>query len=29
MRESNGAEPDLTEDGERFIVRLWKERMRS
>lgn len=25
MRESNGTEPDLTEDGERFIVRLWKE----
>jgi len=24
MRESNGTEPDLTEDGERFIVRLWK-----
>ena len=25
MRESNGTEPDLTEDGERFLVRLWKE----
>ena len=25
MRESNGTEPDLIEDGERFIVRLWKE----
>jgi len=25
MRESNGTEPDLLEDGERFIVRLWKE----
>jgi ATP-dependent DNA helicase RecG len=24
MRESNGTEPDLTEDGERFLVRLWK-----
>ncbi len=26
VRESNGTEPDLIEDGERFIVRLWKER---
>jgi ATP-dependent DNA helicase RecG len=26
MRERNGTEPDLTEDGERFLVRLWKER---
>ena len=26
MHESNGTEPDLIEDGERFIVRLWKER---
>jgi ATP-dependent DNA helicase RecG len=25
MRERNGTEPDLTEDGERFLVRLWKE----
>jgi len=25
MREQNGTEPDLVEDGERFIVRLWKE----
>ena len=25
MREHNGTEPDLVEDGERFIVRLWKE----
>lgn len=25
MREHNGTEPDLIEDGERFIVRLWKE----
>lgn len=25
MRELNGTEPDLVEDGERFIVRLWKE----
>jgi len=25
MRESNGTEPDLAEDGERFLVRLWKE----
>ena len=25
MRESNGTEPDLIEDGEMFIVRLWKE----
>lgn len=24
MREGNGTEPDLTEDGERFLVRLWK-----
>ena len=24
IRESNGTEPDLIEDGERFIVRLWK-----
>ncbi len=23
MREHNGTEPDLIEDGERFIVRLW------
>ncbi|MGH8488187.1 MAG: ATP-binding protein [Gammaproteobacteria bacterium] len=26
MRAHNGTEPDLVEDGERFIVRLWKER---
>jgi ATP-dependent DNA helicase RecG len=26
VRENNGTEPDLIEDGERFIVRLWKER---
>jgi ATP-dependent DNA helicase RecG len=25
MREQNGTESDLVEDGERFIVRLWKE----
>ncbi len=25
MREQNGTEPDLIEDGERFLVRLWKE----
>ncbi|MCX6844298.1 MAG: putative DNA binding domain-containing protein [candidate division WOR-3 bacterium] len=25
MREHNGTEPDLIEDGERFIVRLWKK----
>ena len=25
MHESNGTEPDLIEDGERFVVRLWKE----
>jgi ATP-dependent DNA helicase RecG len=25
MRERNGTEPDLTEEGERFVVRLWKE----
>lgn len=25
MRDHNGTEPDLVEDGERFIVRLWKE----
>lgn len=24
MREHNGTEPDLIEDGERFMVRLWK-----
>ena len=23
MREHNGTEPDLIEDGERFILRLW------
>jgi ATP-dependent DNA helicase RecG len=26
MREHNRTEPDLVEDGERFILRLWKER---
>jgi ATP-dependent DNA helicase RecG len=26
MREHNGTEPDLIEDGERFFVRLWKEK---
>lgn len=26
MREHNGTEPDLIEDGERFIIRLWKEK---
>jgi ATP-dependent DNA helicase RecG len=26
MREYNGTDPDLIEEGERFIVRLWKER---
>ena len=25
MRELNGTEPDLIEDGERFTVRLWKD----
>ncbi len=25
MRDHNGTEPDLIEDGERFILRLWKE----
>jgi ATP-dependent DNA helicase RecG len=25
MRNQNGTEPDLIEDGERFIVRLWKK----
>jgi ATP-dependent DNA helicase RecG len=25
MRDHNGTEPDLVEDGERFIVRLWRE----
>ncbi len=25
MREQNGTEPELIEDGERFIVRLWKQ----
>ncbi len=25
MRDHNGTDPDLVEDGERFIVRLWKE----
>jgi ATP-dependent DNA helicase RecG len=25
MLEHNGTEPDLIEDGERFIVRLWKQ----
>ena len=25
MREHNGTEPELVEDGERFTVRLWKE----
>ena len=25
MREHNGTEPDLVEDGEQFTVRLWKE----
>ena len=25
MREHNGTEPDLAEDGDRFIVRLWKK----
>ena len=29
MRELNGTEPDLIEDGERFIVRLWREPKRS
>jgi len=29
MREQNGTEPGLIEEGERFIVRLWKERMTS
>ena len=24
MRKHNGTEPDLVEDGERFMVRLWK-----
>jgi ATP-dependent DNA helicase RecG len=26
MREHNGTEPDLIEDADRFIVRLWKEK---
>ena len=26
MLEHNGTEPDLIEDGERFIIRLWKEK---
>ncbi len=26
MHEHNGTEPDLIEDGERFILRLWKEK---
>ena len=26
MREHNGTEPDLIEDGERFTLRLWKEK---
>lgn len=26
MRDHNGTEPDLIEDGERFIVRLWNEK---
>jgi len=26
MRDHNGTEPDLIEDGERFILRLWKEK---
>jgi ATP-dependent DNA helicase RecG len=26
MREHNETEPDLIEDGERFIIRLWKEK---
>jgi ATP-dependent DNA helicase RecG len=26
MLEHNGTEPDLVEDGERFIVRLWRDR---
>ncbi|MBI4678893.1 MAG: putative DNA binding domain-containing protein [Elusimicrobia bacterium] len=26
MRDHNGTEPDLVEEGERFIVRLWKEK---
>jgi len=25
MKENNGTEPELIEDGERFIVRLWKQ----
>lgn len=25
MREHNGTEPDLVEEGEQFTVRLWKE----
>lgn len=26
MREHNGTEPELVEDGERFLVRLWKQK---
>jgi len=26
MREHNGTEPDLIEEDDRFMVRLWKER---
>jgi ATP-dependent DNA helicase RecG len=26
MLEHNGTSPDLIEDGERFILRLWKEK---
>jgi len=29
MQEQNGTDPDLVQDGERFIVRLWKEPRRS
>ena len=29
MRDHNGTEPDLVEEENRFIVRLWKERRRS
>ena len=29
MREHNGTEPDLVEEESRFIVRLWKDRIRS
>jgi ATP-dependent DNA helicase RecG len=29
MREHNGTEPDLIEEQDRFLVRLWKRRIKS